>query len=142
MGHSSGDGGEDGDKDEATAWPDALVDAMLSLLSKTTAPLPSAPLRDAVETVFRNMCGSVTATGEPGFSTTPPYTRVCSVEDPPPLSNLLATIFAPLCISIGNESCLTLTMCCGLVVTPFLSTSHDHVHVIPEMLKDFKGLAR
>lgn len=60
------DDGDDEEKDEATAWPDALVDALLSLLSKTTAPLPSTPLRDAVEAVFRNMCDSVTATGELG----------------------------------------------------------------------------
>ena len=58
--------GEDEEKEDATAWPDALVDALLSLLSKTTAPLPSTPLRDAVETVFRSMCASVTATGELG----------------------------------------------------------------------------
>ena len=55
-----GDEGEEG-----TAWPNAMVDALLSLLSKVTAPLPSAPLRDAVEVAFRHMAASVTATGVP-----------------------------------------------------------------------------
>lgn len=54
------------EEQEATPWPDALVDALLSLLSKTTVPLPSTPLRDAVEAVFRNMCACVTATGAAG----------------------------------------------------------------------------
>ena len=65
-GGDAGDGaaGEGGEEEEATAWPDALVDALLALLSKRTAPLPSAPLRDAVEAAFRAMADSVTATGE------------------------------------------------------------------------------
>jgi hypothetical protein len=39
------------------------VDVSLSLLALPTAPLPSAPLRDAVEAVFRAFCDVVTATG-------------------------------------------------------------------------------
>jgi len=41
------------------------VDVLLALLSKRTVPLPSAPLREAVEGAFRAMADSVTATGEP-----------------------------------------------------------------------------
>ncbi len=62
---AGGDGAAGDDGDEPTAWPDALVDVLLALLSKRTAPLPSAPLREAVEGAFRAMADSVTATGEP-----------------------------------------------------------------------------
>ena len=61
-----GAGGED--DEETTAWPDAAVDVLLALLSKRTAPLPSAPLREAVEGAFRAMADCVTATGEPPCS--------------------------------------------------------------------------
>ena len=41
------------------------MDVLLALLSKRTVPLPSAPLREAVEGAFRAMADSVTATGAP-----------------------------------------------------------------------------
>ena len=65
---NEGDGEE-----ETTAWPDALVDVLLALLSKRTAPLPSAPLREAVEAAFRAMAESVTATGAPWLDLTHRY---------------------------------------------------------------------
>jgi hypothetical protein len=46
------------------------VDVLLALLSKRTAPLPSAPLREAVEAAFRAMAESVTVTGASQFQPT------------------------------------------------------------------------
>lgn len=45
-------------------WHDTLMDVLLSLLARNAAPLPSAPLRDAVEHVFRCFADDLTATGE------------------------------------------------------------------------------
>lgn len=44
-------------------WADRLLDVVLSLLARPAAPLPSAPLRDAVETVFRAFSDAITPTG-------------------------------------------------------------------------------
>ncbi len=44
-------------------WHDTLMDVLLSLLARNAAPLPSAPLRDAVEHVFRAFADDLTATG-------------------------------------------------------------------------------
>ena len=62
----AGNGAAGEDADDPTAWPDALVDVLLALLSKRTVPLPSALLREAVEGAFRAMADSVTATGQLG----------------------------------------------------------------------------
>ena len=44
-------------------WADRLLDVLLSLLARPAAPLPSAPLRDAVEAVFRAFSDAITPTG-------------------------------------------------------------------------------
>jgi len=54
--------GEEGE--EEPYWADSLVDIVLSLLARPAIhPLPSAPLRDAAEAVFRSFVESVTDTG-------------------------------------------------------------------------------
>ena len=58
-------GGSD-EEDEGGApphWHDTLMDVLLSLLARNAAPLPSAPLRDAVEHVFRAFADDLTPTG-------------------------------------------------------------------------------
>jgi len=54
--------GEDEDE-ESVHWADALVDILLSIFSRNEAPLPSAPLRDAAERLFKTFASHVTATG-------------------------------------------------------------------------------
>ena len=44
---------------------DRLVDILLSLLAYSSAQLPSAPLREAVEAVFRAFAAHLTPTGQP-----------------------------------------------------------------------------
>ena len=44
-------------------WADRLLDVLLSLLARPATPLPSAPLRDAVEAVFRAFSDAITPTG-------------------------------------------------------------------------------
>lgn len=44
-------------------WQDALLDVQLALLSRPAGALPSAPLRDAVEALFRSTCHLLTSTG-------------------------------------------------------------------------------
>lgn len=55
--------GEDAGDDEQPHWHDTLMDVLLSLLARNATPLPSAPLRDAVEHVFRAFADNLTATG-------------------------------------------------------------------------------
>lgn len=43
---------------------DRLVDVLLSLLAKASGHLPCAPLRDAVEGLFRVFASHLTATGD------------------------------------------------------------------------------
>lgn len=47
----------------APDWHDTLVDVVLSLLARPCSPLPSAPLRNAAESVFRVFASELTATG-------------------------------------------------------------------------------
>ena len=49
--------------EDAPRWPDTLVGVLLSLLAKDCAPLPSAPLRDAADAMFRVSCHDLTETG-------------------------------------------------------------------------------
>ena len=49
--------------EEAVHWEDALVDIVLTILSRNETPLPSAPLRDAAERLFKAFASHVTATG-------------------------------------------------------------------------------
>ncbi|KAK9814621.1 hypothetical protein WJX72_008822 [[Myrmecia] bisecta] len=56
----SGDGNE---AMEQRQWMDVLLDILLSLLARPAAPLPSAPLREAVEGVFKAFCEHLTPTG-------------------------------------------------------------------------------
>ena len=42
---------------------DRLVDMVLSLLAQASGQLPSAPLRDAVEGLFRLFASQLTSTG-------------------------------------------------------------------------------
>ncbi len=64
-----GDGGSGSDEEDGGAgeqaphWHDTLMDVLLSLLARNAAPLPSAPLRDAVEHAFRAFADELTATG-------------------------------------------------------------------------------
>ena len=44
---------------------DRLMDVLLSLLAKASGHLPSAPLRDAAEGLFRVFAGHLTSTGDP-----------------------------------------------------------------------------
>ena len=44
---------------------DRLVDILLSLLAYSSAQLPSAPLREAVEAAFRAFAAHLTPTGQP-----------------------------------------------------------------------------
>ncbi len=44
-------------------WADRLLDVLLSLLARPAAPLPSAPLREAVEATFRVFTDAITPTG-------------------------------------------------------------------------------
>lgn len=48
---------------DATPWMDRLVDMVLSLLAQASSQLPSAPLRDAVEGLFRLFASQLTSTG-------------------------------------------------------------------------------
>jgi hypothetical protein len=59
----AGEGGEE--EGSAPHWMDSLMDVLLTLLAQTSATLPSAPLREAVEHVFRVFCDQLTATGRP-----------------------------------------------------------------------------
>jgi len=52
-----------GAADADAPWPDRLLDILLSLLARPAAPLPSAPLREAVEAVFRAFADAVTPVG-------------------------------------------------------------------------------
>jgi hypothetical protein len=57
---------DDNDEEEDGAeppWQDALLDVQLALLSRPAEVLPSAPLRDAVEALFRATCHVLTRTG-------------------------------------------------------------------------------
>ena len=61
-----GSSGDEQDREAAAPpphWHDTLMDVLLSLLARNAAPLPSAPLRDAVERVFRAFAEGMTATG-------------------------------------------------------------------------------
>jgi hypothetical protein len=40
-----------------------LVDVLLALLARPAAPLPAAPLREAVEALFRATCSELTPAG-------------------------------------------------------------------------------
>lgn len=53
-------------KDEAsTPWMDRLMDVLLSLLAKGAAEqLPFAPLREAIESLFKHCCPALTSTGK------------------------------------------------------------------------------
>lgn len=63
------EGEEDEDDEEAEPpWQDVLLDVELALLSRPAEALPSAPLRDAVEALFRVTCHVLTLTGEPLMS--------------------------------------------------------------------------
>lgn len=62
-GGSSGSDEEEGEEAAAPHWHDTLMDVLLSLLARNAAPLPSAPLRDAVEHVFRSFADDLTPTG-------------------------------------------------------------------------------
>lgn len=55
--------GADGEEGGAPHWMDTLVDVLLALLAPTSTSLPSAPLREAVEHVFRVFCDQLTPTG-------------------------------------------------------------------------------
>ena len=48
---------------DAAPWMDRLVDMVLSLLAQASSQLPSAPLRDAVEGLFRLFASQLTSTG-------------------------------------------------------------------------------
>jgi hypothetical protein len=79
---SSGDGSEDGgsgsdDADDDDAWQDVLLDLLLSLLSNSSsssegggsgskggASVPTVPLREACEAVFKAFAEDMTAQGE------------------------------------------------------------------------------
>jgi hypothetical protein len=63
--HASTLASEEGEKEveELVHWADALVDIILSIFSRNEAPLPSAPLRDAAERLFKTFTSHVTATG-------------------------------------------------------------------------------
>lgn len=50
---------------DETPWMDRLVDVLLSLLASVSGSLPSAPLRDAAEGLFRVFADHLTPTGEP-----------------------------------------------------------------------------
>jgi hypothetical protein len=68
--------GAPGDDEEGEGaeppWQDALLDVQLALLSRPAGALPSAPLRDAVEALFRATCHLLTSTG--------PLLPCCPVE--------------------------------------------------------------
>ena len=48
---------------DETPWMDRLVDVLLSLLANASGHLPSAPLREAAEGLFRLFAGHLTPTG-------------------------------------------------------------------------------
>jgi hypothetical protein len=63
-GSGSDDDMEEGEEEEQQPhWHDTLMDVLLSLLARNAAPLPSAPLRDAVDHVFRAFGEDLTPTG-------------------------------------------------------------------------------
>lgn len=64
--------GGDGEAPSPPHWHDTLMDVLLSLLARSAAPLPSAPLRDAVEHVFRAFADDLTATGGWGMAASCP----------------------------------------------------------------------
>ena len=49
--------------DESTYWGDVLIDCVLTILSRNDHPYPSAPLRDAVEILFRNFAEATRRNG-------------------------------------------------------------------------------
>ncbi len=55
------------DEEEPAPWMDRLMDVLLSLLSVPAATLPSAPLRDAVESLFRSCAAQLTSAGAVAF---------------------------------------------------------------------------
>lgn len=63
---------DDDEEEEAELpWQDALLDVELALLSRPAEALPSAPLRDAVEALFRVTCHVLTGTGASSGLETP-----------------------------------------------------------------------
>jgi hypothetical protein len=58
-----GEEGEEEEEEQPPHWHDTLMDVLLSLLARNAAPLPSAPLRDAVDHVFRAFGEDLTPTG-------------------------------------------------------------------------------
>ena len=57
-------------------WMDRLMDVLLSLLARPAAALPSAPLRDAVEAVFRAFAPHLTPGGAHAGSAPPAPLRM------------------------------------------------------------------
>ncbi|KAK9903496.1 hypothetical protein WJX75_007153 [Coccomyxa subellipsoidea] len=51
------------EEDKPAPWMDRLMDVLLSLLSVPAATLPSAPLRDAVDSLFRSCAAHLTSAG-------------------------------------------------------------------------------
>lgn len=46
-----------------TEYMDRLVDVVLSLLAYSSAELPSVPLREAIQALFRSFASNLTQTG-------------------------------------------------------------------------------
>ena len=63
-GTSTGRVGSPNEKEEQPHWHDMLMDVLLSMLAHNAAPLPAAPLREAVNHVFRAFADDLTATGK------------------------------------------------------------------------------
>lgn len=74
------DGGSDeeegGEAEQPPHWHDTLMDVLLALLARNAAPLPSAPLRDAVEHTFRAFADGLTGTGADYATVVHCYARV------------------------------------------------------------------
>ena len=60
--------GKKGKGADEAPWMDRLVDVLLSLLASASGHLPSVPLRDAAEGLFRVFATHLTPTGEPPAS--------------------------------------------------------------------------
>eukprot|EP00798_Chlamydomonas_sp_ICE-L_P019314 gene19314-25966_t len=57
------EGAEDELKGGNPLWADVMLDLFLSLLARPAEPLPTLPLREAVEGTWRHMCKSLTTIG-------------------------------------------------------------------------------
>ena len=107
-----------GAADADAPWADRLLDILLSLLARPAAPLPSAPLREAVEAVFRAFADAVTPVGAGSLLKSLP---------PPPWRGLPSHCAQVVCATpVASAITPTRTACSSEAVTNQWFSSAEH----------------